>query len=134
MHSKAPMVSLTPVTPVTLHPWPTQTLASCVVTLPGALSVTVTRSAVLGQDGVTIEPGLAPLTVVSSCVKETQLADTSDVVTGIVVSHINVAIALTWLTVSTGGLRLTKISRTTSLTSVSDIVWLADTILVLSIL
>ena len=55
---EAPVVDLTLVTADSLHSRETETLARPVVTLPGPVQVTVTRLAVVADQGVPEEPGL----------------------------------------------------------------------------
>ena len=55
---EAPVVDLTLVTADALHSRETETLARPVVTLPGPVQVTVTRLAVVADQGVPEEPGL----------------------------------------------------------------------------
>ena len=134
VQSKAPVIRLTHVTPLPHHPGQTLALATDVVTLPGPLPVTRARRAVLGLDGVTIVPWLTPLTPVSSCVEQTELADAGDSVTGVVIRHINIAITLTGFTLATRSLRLSEVSGTTGFASVPDIVGLTQAVLVLCVL
>ena len=134
MEAEAPVVRLALVTPRPHHPGQTLTLTTGVVTLPGALSVTRARLAVLGLDGVTIEPGLAPLTAVPSSVVETELTQAGDSVTGIVIHRVNVPVTLTRLTLAIRGLWLSEVSGTTGLAPVSNIIGFTDTELVFSIL
>ena len=112
------MVRLALVTLRPHHPGQTLALATGVVTLPGALSVTRTRLAVLGLDGVTVVPGLTSLTAVPSRVEETELTQAGDSVTRIVIRSVNVPVTLTRLTLAIRALRLSKVSRTTGLASV----------------
>ena len=127
------MVRLALVTPRPHHPGQTPTLATDVVTLPGALSVTRARLAVLGLDGVTVVPGITSLTAVPSRVEETELTQAGDSVTRIVVHCVNVPVTLTRLTLAIRALRLSKVSGTTGLASVPDIIGFTHTELVLSI-
>ena len=85
-------------------------------------------------DGIPIEPVFAPLTAVSSCVEETELAEARDSVARVVVIDVNIAITLTRLTLSILSLRLSKVPGATGLTSVPDIIGFTHTELVLSIL
>ena len=134
MEAEAPVVRLALVTPRPHHPGQTLALATDVVTLPGALSVTRAWLAVLSLDGVTIEPGLTPLTAVPSSVVETELTQAGDSVTGIVIHRVNVPVTLTRLTLAIRGLWLSEVSRATGLAPVPDIIGFTDTELVLSIL
>ena len=127
------MVGFTLVTPRPHHPGQTLTLATDVVTLPGALSVTRARLAVLGLDGVTVIPGLTPLTAITSRVEETKLTQAGDSVTRIVIRRVNVPVTLTRMTLAIRTLRLSKVSRTTGLASVPNIIRFTDAELVLSI-
>ena len=63
MDIKAPVISLTMVTPGPLHPLPTLALSSIVVTLLRTISVTVTWPAVPGSHSIPIVPVITPLTV-----------------------------------------------------------------------
>ena len=94
---KSPVVSLALVAPRSLHPGQTPTLPSLVVALSGPVHVAVTRLAVLQSDGVTVEPGLTPLAVVTRSVVETELTHPRDSVTSCRVQEVNVTITLTRL-------------------------------------
>ena len=124
---KAPVVSLALVTPGPLHPGQTPTLPSLVVTVLSPVQVAVTRPAVLQSDGVTVEPGLAPLAVVARSVMETELTQPRHSVTASRVLRIDVPVTLTGLAGAPGSLRLAEVSRATVLTSLSHVVWLALT-------
>ena len=63
MDIKAPVISLTMITPGPLHPLPTLALSSIVVTLLRTISVTVTWPAVPGSHSIPIVPVITPLTV-----------------------------------------------------------------------
>ena len=102
------------------------------ITFCSSLPVTVTNLTVLGIDSVSKEPGLTSLAAISSGVVQTQLTQSSNSVTGLMICHVNVSIALTGLTEAIISIWFSKISWTTSLASVSNIVWFTFTELVFS--
>ena len=104
-----------------------ETLTSLVIALLGPVRITVTRPAVLQSDGVTVEPGLAPLAVVARSVMKTELTQPRHSVTASRVLRIDVPVTLTCLAGAPGSLRLAEVSRATVLTSLSHVVWLALT-------
>ena len=124
---KAPVVRLALVTPGPLHPGQTPTLPSLVVTVLSPVQVAVARPAVLQSDGVTVEPGLAPLAVVARSVTETELTQPRHSVTAIRVLRIDVIVTLTGLAGTPRCLRLTEVSRPTVLTLLSHVVRLTLT-------
>ena len=85
-------------------------------------------------NSVSIEPVLAPLTAVPSGVEETELTQARHSVARVVVTDVDVPIALTRLTLAILSLRLSKVPGAAGLASVPDIIGFTHTELVLGIL